>query len=157
MRIPPLWRAPILFPLVLLGCYVPAPADPATIAPGEDLQIVLSDQGRVHLSEISAMAQGELSGQLLRLTQDSLTITTRLGGPTTAGSAFGNLRQALTFSRANIQQITVPQLDRGRTSLIVAGAVVVIGVLGAGFFDIVSNTDNPGDAPDPTAPFWIRW
>ena len=139
MRIPPSWQALLLLPLVLLGCYMPAPADPATIAPGEDLQIVLSDQGRERLSEISAQVQGELSGQLLRLTEDSLTITTRLRGPINTGPAFGSLRQTLTFARADIQQITVPRLDRGRTSMIVTGAVVVIGVLGASFFDIVGN------------------
>ena len=103
------------------------------------------------------MVQGELSGQLLRLTQDSLTITTRLGGPTNAGSAFGNLRQALTFARADIERITVPRLDRGRTAVIVGGAVVVVVVLGVGFLDVGGNTDIPGEAPDPTAPFLIRW
>ena len=157
MRIPLSCQALILLPLVVLGCYVPAPADPATIAPGEDLQIVLSDQGLEHLSEISAQVQRELSGQLLRLTADSLTLTTRLGGATNAGSAFGNLRQALTFARADVERVTVPRLDRGRTAVIAAGAAAVVVVLGAGFFDLVGNTDIPGEAPDPTAPFLIRW
>ena len=155
MRISRSWQALILLPLVLPGCYVPAPADPASLAPGDDLRIVLSDEGTQHLADISTEVQAEVVGQLRLLTQDSLSIATRLAGPVSAGSAFGSLRQILTFARADIVQVTVPELNGTRTGFVVAGIAVASVVLLAGF-GIISATGIPGEGPDPTAPFRAR-
>lgn len=153
----PSWQALILLPLLSLGCYVPKPADLGSIAPGEEFRIVLSDEGRERLSELSTEAGGELSGQLLNLTGDSLTITTRLRGPAYA-PGFGNLRQAMSFARSDIDQVTVPQLDRVRTSVIVAGALVVAVTVVAALLDFVGSNDSTTDPTDPTAPFFrLSW
>ena len=157
MRIPGSWRVLVLLPLVLWGCYVPAPADLTSITPGDDLRIVLSDEGRRHLSNIAGGVRGELSGDLLLLTEDSLAISTRLAGPASAGLPFANLRQILTFARSDILQVTVPELDRTRTGMAAAGIAVAAAVLLGGFVKVVSGTGEAGEAPDPTAPFRILW
>jgi hypothetical protein len=135
------------------GCYVPDPADLASLAPGEELRIVLSDQGVAHLRDLSTVTSEQLHGQLSILTADSVTITTRLRGPAYAGSSFGNLRQALTFAREDIRQVTVPRLDPTRTAVIAASAVIVAITVIARLLDFVGSNDRLDNPTDPNAPF----
>lgn len=155
MRIVRSWHAVILVPLVLQGCYVPRPAELASIAPGEEVHIVLSDEGLRHLRDISAETSAEVNGRMQTLTADSLTISTRLRGPAYAGAGFGNLRQAFTFALSDVEQVTVPELNRGRTVIIAAGALVVAVTVIASIFDFVGGSPDPGAPPDTTAPFRI--
>lgn len=145
----------LLLPLVS-GCYVSRPATLATLAPGEDFRIVLSDAGVEHVTRTSVETSREMSGQLLSLTPDSVTFTTRLRGPAYAGQALGNMRQAFTIATADIDQVTVPELHRARTGLVVAAAVAVgVTVIAAilEFTGIAGESDVPND---PTAPVFAR-
>jgi len=155
MRQIPLYQALILLPPILLGCYLPDPADLPMVAPGDEVRIVLSGKGIEHLREISAETLGELEGRLQSLTEDSVTITTRLSRPAYAGPTLGNLRQILTFARADILEVSVPKLDRVRTTIVVGGIVVAAAFLVPGFFKLIGNSQGPDDPPDPT-PFRIR-
>jgi hypothetical protein len=146
----------ILLSLVSVGCYVPEPASLASIEPGADFRIVLNEEGRERLNEVSADTRGEVRGQLLSLTEDSLTLTTRLRGPERTPT-FSTLRQPLTFSRANIEQVTVPRLDGLRTGAVALGVAVVGVTVIRALLDFVGSNDNPTDPPDPTAPFWVGW
>ncbi len=157
MRIFRSWHALMLLSLVLQGCYVPRPTELVSIAPGEEVHIVLSDEGLDHLRALSATASSEVNGRMQTLTADSLTITTRIRGPAYAGPAFGNLRQAFTFALSEIDQVTVPELNRGRTAFVVAGALLVGVTLIASLLDFIGGSPEPGDPPDDTAPFRIVW
>jgi len=145
------WLLPlILLPTILLGCYLPDPADLPTMTPGEQIRLVLSEDGIQHLREISAGTLGEVSGQFQNLTEDSVTITTRLSGPAYAGPTLGNLRQALTFARADVLEITVPKLDRVRTTVVVGVLAVATSFLIPGFFKLLGNSQSPDAPPEPT-------
>ena len=145
---PPKKQSLILVSLVLAGCYVPEPASPAAIAPGERLRVVLSAQGRERVSELSAQQADEVMGRLVRLTEDSLTITTRLRGPMYASSPSG-LRQALTIGLRDIQQVTVPQLHRGRTALVVGAVLAAAIVLALDILDFGGDGSSPPNGPPP--------
>jgi hypothetical protein len=151
------WHALILLPLALQGCYVSRPAELVSIAPGEEVHIVLSDAGLEHLRAVSAETSAEVNGRLQTLTADSLTITTRLRGPAYAGPAFGNLRQAFTFGLSDIDQVTVPELNPGRTAFLAAGALVVAVTAIASLLNFIGGSPDPGEPPDDTAPFRIVW
>ena len=155
MRRLALWQALTLILTVLLGCYLPNPADLPTITPGEQIRLLLSEDGIEHLQEISAETLGEVNGRFQSLTEDSVTITTRLSGPAYAGPTLGNLRQTLTFARTDILEITVPQLDRVRTTVVVGVVAIAASFLIPSFFKLLGNSQGPDDPPDPT-PLRIR-
>ena len=150
-------HALMLVPLVLQGCYVPRPAELVSIAPGEEVNIVLSDTGLEHLRDISAGTSSEVNGRMQTLTADSLTIATRLRGPAYAGPAFGNLRQVFTFALSDIDQVTVPELNRGRTAFVMTGALVIAVTVIANLLDFIGGNPEFDDPPDDTAPFRIVW
>jgi len=155
MRQLALWQALTLISTVLLGCYLPDPADLPTIAPGEQIRLLLSEDGTEHLQEISAETLGEVNGRFQSLTADSVTITTRLSGPAYAGPTLGNLRQTLTFARTDILEVTVPKLDRVRTTVIVGVVAVAATFLIPSFFKLLGNSQGQDEPPDPT-PLRIR-
>ena len=136
-----------------VGCYLPRPATLESIAPGDEFRVILSDEGRAQLSEVTADTGGEVRGQLLSLTEDSLTMSSRLRGPARAPTV-GTLRQAFTFSRADIQQVTVPELDGLRTGAVAVGVAVVAVTVIAALLDFVGSNDGPTDPTDPTAPLF---
>ena len=138
MRRLALWQALTLISTVLLGCYLPDPADLPTITPGEQIRLLLSEDGIEHLQEISAETLGEVNGRFQSLTEDSVTITTRLSGPAYAGPTLGNLRQTLTFARTDILEITVPQLDRVRTTVVVGVVAIAASFLIPSFLNCLA-------------------
>lgn len=138
---------PITLLLALGACYVPAPADPVSIPPGEDITIRLSPEGRARLSETSTRGGDEVTGQLVSVTGDSLTIAARLGGPSYAGAtALSTLRQTLSFARADIERVTIGELHRGRTLALVGAALAVGAVL------LISLLNPSGDPPGTSIP-----
>lgn len=139
-------KALILLAPLLWACYVPAPADPATMGRGEDLRVVLSDRGMEHLGAISPRVSREVTGQLTELTDDSLTLATRLRDPAYAGGSLQTIRQNLTFARSDIQEVTVSQLHRARTALVVGAGIVAVSVLLA---DLLEFGGGGGDGPAP--------
>jgi hypothetical protein len=149
-------RSLALLPVALIGCYLPEPSTLESIRAGEEFRIVLSEEGQARLREMSPASGRELVGRIQNLTEDSLTISTRLRSPSFAGpAALGSLRQTFTFSRTDVSQVTVPRLDRGRTIGVAAAAVIIgVAVIG-GLLDFVGSNDGPDMPTDPTAPFRI--
>lgn len=146
----------VLLPLVMLGCYVSEFADPTSLAPGEDLRLLLTPGGQARMNEITPNSGREVAGQLVRASGDSLTLTARLRVPSSPAGASSTLRQTLTFAHMDIQHVTVPQLHVGRTAAVVAGALVIAGLLIADAFDFRGNSP-PGDpGPQPPLPFGPR-
>lgn len=142
----------------LLGaCYVPAPADPAAMSRGEELRLVLSERGMEHLGRVSPRVTREVTGRLTELTQDSLTIATRLSGPTHAGASLRSIRQNLTFARADIEEVTVHHLHRGRTALIVGAGIVALSILLADVLEFGGGGGDDSPDPPPPSPVRIPW
>lgn len=137
------------------SCYVPSPADPATIPPGERLRVVLSSEGRERLNGVSTQQADELRGELVTLTRDSLTIATRMPGPSYANS-FSDLRQTLTFGRADIREVTVPRLHRGRTAIVAGAALAAAAFLVLELLDFGDGAaglpEGPPPGPSPLRP-----
>lgn len=144
-------KLPILLLLTGIGCYMPRSADPTTIGQGERLRIVLTSDGRARLAEFSDQTGAEVIGDLLRVTSDSLTISTALSAGATAGMPSRNLRQTLSFGRAEIQQVTVPQIHVGRTAAAVGSALFIAGLLILDVFDFGGSTSEgePGGSSEP--------
>ena len=149
-------RSVIALALLGCGCYVPAPADPTSLAPEADLRVLLSPQGREGLNGAATVDdRGEIRGRLLTLTEDSLTIASRLPVQAGAGMLRSDLRRAVTVARNDVLQVSVPRLDRGRTGLLVGASLALIAVFVTDIFDIRGDgSDNPEPRPpDPGSPF----
>lgn len=152
-------RVLILFAFapVWAACYVPAPAELTAIGRGEDLRVLLSPVGEEALGRTS-VGVTELRGELLGLTDDSLMIATRLSVPSYAGNTMETIRQPLSVPRADILQVTVPRLHRGRTAVVLGSALVVAVVMIADLFNIRGEGGSgPPDPPPDTSPFRGRW
>lgn len=149
----------IVLTVLLGGCYVARPADPGSLGPDDELRVLLSQRGRESLNGgVRVDDAGEIRGRLLRLTDDSLSIASRLRVPVGAGRMRSDIRQAITVPRADVLQISVPRLDRGRTGLLVGAGVALIAVFVTDLFDIRGDgSDNPEPRPpDPGSPFFGR-
>lgn len=148
---------PILLLLVLglQGCYSAVRVDPSAVQPGENLSLHLDDEGVDRLARLSAREGEEIAGQLQSLTSDSITISALLRQPSATGMDAGRLRQALTFSLADVREVTVPQLNKGRTAGIVIGAAVLVGYVLAdvlNFGSVDTRTPEPGEPSPYLAP-----
>jgi len=149
-------RAPlILAALALTGCYLSAPADPSTVPQGERLRVVLTEQGMERLRSMAPQVEREVSGRLMRLTADSMTIATEIGTSTALGPALGGIRQPLTFARAEITEVTVPRLGRGRTFLLVGVAVAGAAYLATELLDLGGAGGGLPPPGNPGSPFRI--
>lgn len=151
------WSVLALLPLAvgLQGCYSAVRTDPEMVSPGGELWLSLSEEGRDHLAAVSTRVADQVTGELQALTPDSITISTRLIQPSVASTDALRLRQSLTFARDDVREVTVPQLNRGRTAGIVVGAVVVVAYVLKDVLHFGSaDTGDPTGGPDPGAPFW---
>ena len=145
----------IALALLATGCYVPAPADPGSLAPNDELRVLLTPRGREGLNGAATVDdRGEIRGRLLRLTDDSLSIASRLRVPPGAGVVRNDLREAITVARDDVLQVSVPRLDRGRTGLLVGASLALLAVFVTDLFDIRGDgSDNPEPGPtDPGSP-----
>ena len=152
-------KALVLITVASLGCYMPEPVNPASLDQGENLRVLLTPDGLDRLREITPHDTREVTGRLVDLTPDSLTLTARLTVPRSASRAPASvagapddLRQTLSFARADIQQVAISKLHKGRTAAVVGSALVVVGVLIAEIFDFGGSTTPGGPGPGPPAP-----
>ena len=144
--------AAFLLLLGLPGCYSAVRVEPSSIEPGGDFSLYLTEQGVRHLEELSTRTGDELTGQLQSLTADSITISTRLTEPSARGIEDARIRQSLTFALDDVRDVTVPELNKGRTAAIVVAAAVVVGfavkgILGFGATDTTTPTPPDGGIP----------
>ena len=152
-------KALALIAVASSGCYLPEPVDPTSLAAGENLRVLLTADGLDRLREITPNDTREVTGRLVDVTPDSLTLTARLSVPLSASrapasvaGASGDLRQTLSFARADIQQVAISKLHKGRTAAVVGSALVVVGILIAEIFDFGGSTTPGGPGPGPPAP-----
>jgi hypothetical protein len=132
--------------------------EPTSLQPGGDFSLYLTEQGVQHLETISTRSGDELTGQLQGLTEDSITISTRLREPSARGIEDGRLRQALTFSLDDVRDVTVPQLNKGRTAAIVVAAAVVVGFALKGILNFGGTDTTTPTPPDGGIPlFSVPW
>jgi hypothetical protein len=157
MKIGPSRVGGVVLVFALCGCYMPSPADPGTLSSGDDIRVALSRAGRAELNGTPLNDGDQLRGTLVRLTADSLTIGMRLAvsGPVLLRS---DVRQPVTIARADIEEVTVPRLDRRKTGLVVGGLLLTAAILIGDLFDIRGGGSSgpPPNPPDPGAPFTIR-
>lgn len=137
------------------GCYLPAPADPTTVAQGERLRVVLTEHGMEHVRSMAPQVEREVRGRLMRLTADSMTIATELATTGVLGPSLGGIRQPLTFARADITEVTVPRLGRGRTLLLVGAAVAGATYLATELLDLGGAGGGLPPPGNPGSPFRI--
>lgn len=140
------------------GCYSAVRVDPSDVQPGNDLSLHLTNDGVEHLRRFSDRVGDEVAGELRSRTADSITVWTRLRQPSTSVRETERLRQAITFSLEDVREVTVPELNKGRTAGIVLAGVVLVGYVLADVLNFGSADTRTPDPPDPSpfmiVPFW---
>ena len=134
----------------LAGCHVQRPVSPLGVQPGEELTVVLSEEGRDRLSATSTRGGDEVTGRLVSVTSDSLSIAARLDALAAGGMVSRpGLRQTLTFSLDDIERVTTPELNRGRTVAVVGALVAVTTWLVIELFNVGDGGPGPVTPPPP--------
>lgn len=139
-----------LLPLGSHGCYSAVRVDPSAVRPGEDLSLHLTDEGIEHLGRFSNRVGDEVAGELRSLTPDSISVWMRLRQPSTSVRETERLRQAITFSVGQVREVTVPELNKGRTAGLVLAAVVLVGYVLGDVLDFGSADTRTPDPPEPS-------
>jgi hypothetical protein len=74
--------------------------------------------------------------------------------PSARGIEDSRIRQALTFALDDVRDVTVPQLNKGRTAGIVVAAAVVVGIAIKGILDFGATDTTTPTPPDGGIPLF---
>ena len=129
-----------------LGCYSTMPVASASVGP-RDVVLEITDRGRVDLDGALGASPLRVTGRLTALTDSTYTLTVR-EVETMRGETATWQGEAVTLRRSSVGLVQERRFSRGRTALVVLGAVgaVVAFVITR---SLLSSGGNDTDAPPP--------
>ncbi|HZD05160.1 MAG TPA: hypothetical protein VE173_09580 [Longimicrobiales bacterium] len=135
---------------VASGCYGYFPVEPAAAPPNDDVRVVLSDAASRRLSPTTRDANGTLAGDLVGLTDDSVSVSLWIG-QAYRGTPFEPVHQTVTVPREIVVRFERRKLSRWRTALSAAGVVAFVAVM-IDRIDLGPDPNPPGDGGPPIPP-----
>lgn len=153
-------RSALLLLLVVTagqGCFTYQAAELPEIRTGEEVRIVLEEEGYRRVAPGAQQgAAPRFEGRLFAVTPDSLTLSVWIG-EAYQGTPFYSTYQNLMLPLEQIRSVEHRRLSKGRTALVAGGVMVLIGVLieSVGFTDLWGG-DGGGGPPDPPEPVGFR-
>jgi hypothetical protein len=137
--------------LLLSGCFSYIPAEPNTVAPGEEIRFQVAAQGASDLAAVSGRSGTRVAGMLVGT--DAAAIRVRVPvGLMVEGATTRSLGQDVVIPRSQIVDFERRKLNRPRTVGVVVGGVATLVAAVLAFGEI---QDNP-EIPVPTPPDEIR-
>lgn len=134
---------PVVFVLLLAGCYRYEAARMGAVPSGTRVRVHLSDAGVQRLREVTGRERREVSGELLRWAEDVV-----LSVPVAPenGAVDRGLQQRLVLPAEHVVAVEVREVDRARTVALVVG--LVAGTAAA----VITAVTGGGEAPGPQPP-----
>jgi hypothetical protein len=141
--------------LLCSGCFTYVPADPGSVAPGEDLRVHLTRQEALPgLANVTGELGQSVDGRLVRGDPDQLVLRVPVG--TQPGAILTRtLGQDITIPATRVVQLERRQLSRARTGLALAGGAAGLIVALLSFGEGVPNPElPPRQEPDDRGIGW---
>lgn len=148
-------RAALLLLVVLAtgqGCYSYRPTVLRNIHPGEQVRVVLEDEGYRRVAPgAPPEAARRVEGDFLRMTDDSVALSIWIG-EAYRGTPFEAAHQEFAIPRSAVVRVEHRALSTWRTAVTAAGVVAVIATLidGIGLVEVFGGDDD-GVEPFPPA------
>lgn len=124
--------APLL--TCLVGCYSYATIDPATTQPGTSVRARINAQTADMLEPLLGMETRLLTGTVIAAAPDTMIIEVPTAARTASGGSIIALRQRVSVPRSGLLELESRTLNRGRTTLVAAGATAAVTALVVGSY-----------------------
>jgi hypothetical protein len=138
---------------VLSGCYSYVVVPIASLPPGQNARIRLSNEGLVEVRELAENSEPVLAGTLVRRDENRAFFHVRIA-TVQEGALYAPVLQEIPISTRNILQVERRELNRTRTVLVAAGSAAAAAVLLGMIIEAYGSTPlpPPGDSDDARAP-----
>ena len=150
--------APML--VALSGCYSYATIDPATTQPGASVRARINGETADMLEPLLGMETRLLTGTVIATASDTMIIEVPTAASAPTGGAIVRLKQRVSVPRSGMLELESRTLNKGRTTLVVAGSSAAITALIVGGYILGPGKEKlPGEpgGPDFRIPIvWIR-
>lgn len=128
------------------GCYTRQPVEAGAVPPGTTVVATISDRGRVSLNGSLGESPGTVEGRLTTRTDSTLTLAVT-GVESLRGVSSKWTGDVVTLRLNDVAFVQSKRLDRGRTALVVVGAVAAVAALVTGVALAVGNRNSGDDGP----------
>ncbi len=133
--------APLM--VALTGCYTYATIDPATTLPGASVRARINAQTADQLEPLLGMETRLLAGTVIATAPDTMIIEVPTAARTASGGSIVALRQRVSVPRSGLLELESRTLNRGRTTLVAAGATAAVTALVIGSYVYGPGRDKP--------------
>jgi hypothetical protein len=143
---------------VLAGCVEYVPVEIGALRADEEVRVAFDEETSIRLSRSFGRITQELEGNVSPRGQDSLSVSIWIGRDY-RGTAFENVRQTVSVSRAGVTDMRRREISVWRTALASAGAVAGFAFMINRVFFQENPNPPPGTGEDPPPPperFLIR-
>ena len=134
--------------LLVAGCYGYSGATIETLSVGQPVRARISGAQAERLEPVLGNAGRIVEGELLEKADSSLTIAVATPISSEGSVSVSRAYQRVAIPRADLQEIEVRHLDRGRTSLAVVGAAAGVAAAFAAVSQVVQLGEG-GGRPNP--------
>jgi hypothetical protein len=138
--------------LALNGCYSYVVVPIASLPPGQDARIMLSNEGLLEVRELTDRSESVLAGTLVRRDENRAFFHVRIA-TVQEGALYAPVLQEIPISTRNILQVERRELNRTRTAFVALGSAAAAGVLLGMIIEAYGSTAlPPGESDDARVP-----
>ena len=141
-----------------VGCYRYVPADGTQLTAGHDVRVRINEAESNRFATVLPDDTRLVEGRVIRDSADTLLLEVPVSS-NVLGSRIETLNQRLDFSRAGIVDIELRELDRTKTTIVIAGAGGIgLFLLGKGLSGAFRGGDDNGNMPgeEIVVPVFLR-
>ena len=144
--------AAVLILLTTPGCFTYVDAEPARVAPGEELRVLLHPQAARRLSQEWEREFPYLEGRIVEVTPDTVAVSVPAASREHRGTPFEQARQVVVVPRAEVLEFQERRLSGTRTALLAGGIGVGLALVVTQLFDVTGSGTGNGNGNGPPAP-----
>ena len=144
------WIGASLVAVLASGCYRTIPLETANPPVGETVSFIISDRGRVGLTDRLGPGVTRIDGRVVEVESDQYHISVfriaQIGGTVSLWTG-----ETMRLDRDFVDRLQGRQLSKKRTWLVAGGvtSAVVLFIATRGLHGMFNGDEDPGDPPDP--------